>query len=190
MELDSFNEYVKKEHFVRAGSDMHKYMIKMAQEAQKITARLNNEYHEPQEIGAILSELTGREVDDTVTIFPPFYTDYGKNIVFGKHVFINAGCCFQDQGGIVIGDETLIGHKVVFATINHGLDKKERATNYFAPISIGKKVWIGANATILPGVTIGDHAVVAAGAVVNKDVPANAVVGGVPARIIKEIEDL
>lgn len=187
MDLNGFNNYVKKEPFVRAGSDAHKYMIKMAQEAQKITVKLNNAYHEPEEICEIMSELTGKEVDESVTIFPPLYSDFGKNIVFGKNVFVNSGCCFQDQGGIVIGDETLIGHNVVLATINHGLHPKERAANYFAPITIGKKVWIGANATIIQGVTIGDNAIVAAGAVVNKDVPDNTVVGGVPARVIKNI---
>lgn len=187
MELDYFNEYVKKEHFVRGGSPMHGYMVEMARAAQKITSKLNNTYHEPAEICAIMSELTGKEVDETFALFPPFYTDFGKNIVLGKNVFINSGCCFQDQGGIFIGDESMIGHNVVLATINHGLEKADRATNYFAPIVIGKGVWIGANATILQGVTIGDYSVVAAGAVVNKSVPANTVVGGVPAKIIKEI---
>lgn len=187
MDLKSFNNHVKKERFIGADSDMHEYMIKMAKEAQKFTVKLNNAYHEPEEICEIMSEFTGKKVDESVTIFPPLYTDFGKNITFGKNVFINSGCCFQDQGGIVIGDETLIGHNVVIATINHGLYPSERATNYFAPITIGRKVWIGANATILQGVTIGDNAVVAAGAVVNKDVPENTVVGGVPARIIKNI---
>lgn len=187
MQLEGFHEYVKKEQFVRSGSKMHEYMIKMAQEAQKLTVKLNNAYHEPKDICEIMSELTGKKVDESVTIFPPLYSDFGKNMVFGKNVFVNSGCCFQDQGGILIGDETMIGHNVVLATINHGLQENERATNYFAPITIGKKVWIGANATILQGVTIGDNAVVAAGAVVNKDVPANTVVGGVPAKIIKRI---
>lgn len=187
MQLECFHDYVKKEKFVRSGSKMHDYMIKMAQEAQKLTVKLNNAYHEPKEICEIMSELTGKKVDESVTIFPPLYSDFGKNIVFGKNVFVNSGCCFQDQGGILIGDETMIGHNVVLATINHGLQENERSTNYFAPITIGKKVWIGANATILQGVTIGDNAVVAAGAVVNKDVPANTVVGGVPAKIIKRI---
>ena len=121
-------------------------------------------------------------------MFPPFYTDCGKNLKIGKNVFINSGCRFQDQGGITIGDGALIGHNVVLATINHDLDPARRGDNLPAPIVIGEGVWIGANATVLPGVTIGDHAVVAAGAVVTKDVPADMVVGGVPAKTIRRIE--
>ena len=121
-------------------------------------------------------------------MFPPFYTDCGKNITVGKRVFINSGCCFQDQGGVEIGDDVLIGQQVVIATLNHDLHPEKRASMTPKPVKIGNKVWIGAHATILPGVTIGDGAVVAAGAVVTKDVPPNTVVGGVPAKIIKEIE--
>lgn len=97
------------------------------------------------------------------------------------------GCKFQDQGGIFIGDGSLIGHNVVLATLNHAMDPEDRATMIPAPIHIGKRVWIGANATVLPGVTIGDGAIVAAGAVVTKDVPENTVVGGVPARVMRKI---
>ncbi|MDE7290185.1 MAG: sugar O-acetyltransferase, partial [Oscillospiraceae bacterium] len=121
-------------------------------------------------------------------MFPPFYTDCGKNIHVGKNVFINAGCCFQDQGGITIGDDVLIGHQVVLATLNHDLDPDNRQSMIPKPIVIGNNVWIGSHATILGGVTIGDNAVIAAGAVVTKDVPENTVAGGVPAKIIKKIE--
>ena len=97
------------------------------------------------------------------------------------------GCKFQDQGGIFIDDGVLIGHNVVLATLNHAMQPERRGDMLPAPIHIGKRVWIGSNATVLPGVTIGDGAVVAAGAVVTKDVPANAVVGGVPAKAIRHI---
>ena len=106
----------------------------------------------------------------------------------GERVFINMGCKFQDQGGITIDEGALIGHNVVLATINHDLDPAKRQSMSYAPIHIGKNVWIGANATVLAGVTIGDGAVVAAGAVVTKDVEPNAIVGGIPAKIIKKIE--
>ena len=102
-------------------------------------------------------------------------------------MFLNTSCHFQDQGGITIGDGTLIGHNVVLATLNHELDPERRQNTIPSPIVIGRNVWIGANATITPGVTIGDGAIVAAGAVVTKDVPTMTIVGGVPAKIIKTI---
>lgn len=107
----------------------------------------------------------------------------------GKNVFINACCHFQDHGGVTIGDGCLIGHNVVFATLNHGLKPEDRVSMIPAPIVLGRNVWVGSNSTILAGVTIGDNAVVAAGAVVTKDVPDNVIVGGVPAKVIRHIED-
>ena len=132
-----------------------------------------------------MAQLIGRPVDEIVAMFPPIYSDFGKNITIGKGVFINSGCCFQDQGGITIGDGALIGHRVVLATINHDFAPERRATNHPAPIVIGENVWIGANVTVTPGVTIGDGAIIAAGAVVTKDVPPNVIAGGVPAKIIR-----
>lgn len=148
---------------------------------------MNSRYHTPEELRELMARLTGKQVDDTFRMFPPFTADFGKNITIGKNVFFNSGCRFQDQGGIVIGDGVLIGHNVVIATINHGLDPKEERKNHYAPVAIGNHAWIGSNATILPGVTVGEWAVVAAGAVVTKDVEPYAVVGGVPAKVIKHI---
>nr|WP_274955120.1 DapH/DapD/GlmU-related protein [Anaerostipes butyraticus] len=165
------------------------YANVLFQEAIQIGMELNTRYHTPEEIVKIMSRLTGRQVDDSFRLFPPFYTDFGKNITFGKDVFINSCCHFQDQGGISIGDGTMIGHSAVLATINHDLEPSKMRKNHYAPIIIGKHVWIGSNATILSGVTIGDWAVVGAGAVVTKDVPPMTVVGGVPAKVIRRIED-
>ena len=137
----------------------------------------------------LFSQLIGQKVDEGFGLFPPIYADYGQNIKVGKNVFINSGCCFQDQGGIEIGDDVLIGQQVVLATLNHDLQPDDRANMTPAPIKICDKVWIGAHATILAGVTVGKGSVVAAGAVVTKDVPENAVVGGVPAKIIKIIKE-
>lgn len=164
------------------------YANLLFQEAIRIGMELNNQYHTPKEILEIMNRPTGKEIDESFKLFPPFYTDFGKNITLGKDVFINSGCHFQDQGGILIGDGTMIGHNVVLATINHDLDPKNNRKNHYAPITIGKHVWIGSNATVLAGVSIGDWAVVGAGAVVTKDVPPKSVVGGIPARIIKMIE--
>ena len=161
---------------------------KYAREAQMVTARINTGFHEDKELREMVSELIGKDVPDDFCLFPPIYADFGKNITIGKNVFINSGCCFQDQGGIRIGDGCFIGHQVVFATIDHDLDPKRRAENHVAPIVLGKNVWVGSHATILKGVTIGDGSVVAAGAVVTKDVPPMTVVGGVPARVIRKIE--
>lgn len=187
MTLIEFLDYLNSGKTVIARSGVHQYMCMLSQEALKLTAKLNSSYCTPEKIHTIFSELTGQTVDESFSMFPPFYTDCGKNIHVGKNVFFNSGCKFQDQGGIYIGDGVLIGHNVVLATLNHGYAPAERANLIPAPIHIGKNVWIGSNATVLPGVTIGDGAVVAAGAVVTKDVPANMIVGGVPAKIIKPV---
>lgn len=159
-----------------------------SQEAQKITCELNYEYHDLDEIRELFSKLIGKPVSDDFRVFPPFTTDFGKNIHLGKNVFINSGCRLQDQGGIYIGDNALIGHNVVLATLNHEENPQKRGNLIPAPIKIGNDVWIGSNATILAGVTVGDGAIIAAGAVVTKDVGENAVVAGVPARYIRDIK--
>lgn len=164
------------------------YANLLFQEAIQIGMEMNAHYHTPEELRELMGRLTGKKVDDTFRLFPPFYMDFGKNITIGKDVFINSGCHFQDQGGITIGDGSLIGHNVVLATINHDLNPENGRKNHYAPIRIGAHVWIGSNATILPGVSVGDWAVVGAGAVVTKDVPPFTVVGGVPARILKTLE--
>ncbi|HIY49032.1 MAG TPA: sugar O-acetyltransferase [Candidatus Barnesiella excrementavium] len=170
------------------GPEIGWFMNEMSDEARRITCQMNNAYHTPDEIRELLAQLTGHPVPGTVRVFPPLYADFGKNIHLGENVFINDCCHFQDHGGITLGDGCQIGHGVVFATLNHGLAPEDRQTTYPAPIVLGRNVWVGANATILQGVTIGDNAVVAAGAVVTKDVAANTVVGGVPARLIHVIE--
>lgn len=167
--------------------EMNMASLAQTEKAMQQTAVLNNAYHTREEIVRMMSEITGEEVDESFRLFPPFYTDFGRNIHLGKNVFINSGCHFQDQGGIYIGDNVLIGHRVVMATVDHDFDPYDRH-NHYAPIHIGDRVWIGSGAIITKGVTIGENAVVAAGAVVTKDVPANAVVGGVPARVLKMVE--
>ena len=186
MTLNDFLEAVKTGEPLDT-EEIHQFMDRMSGEARRITFRLNSAYRTPGEVRAVLSELFGYKVPDTFRVFPPFYTDFGKNIHVGEGVFINACCHFQDHGGVILGDGCQIGHNVVFATLNHGLAPEERASTIPAPIVLGKNVWVGSNATILQGVTIGDNAVVGAGAVVTRDVPANAVVGGVPAKFIKSI---
>ena len=189
MELNEYLEYVKTEQVITANSPAHQLMHKLSQEAIKITTEMNNKYHTPEELTELFSALTDRKVPDGFGLFPPFYTDCGKNIHLGKNVFINSSCHFQDQGGIYIGNNVLIGHQVTLATLNHMQSPKDRGSMIPKAIHIGNDVWIGSSSTILPGVTIGDGAIVAAGAVVSKDVESNTIVGGVPAKFIKYAEE-
>ncbi len=187
MTITEYKDYIASGQKVEAGSEAHLLMHWASSEAQKITVKLNNEFHEPKEIRSLLSELWGTDVPVSVGMFPPFYTDFGKNTIVGERTFINAGCKFQDQGGIYIGNDCLLGHNATLCTINHAQDPDRRGDMEFHPIHIEDKVWLGANVTILPGVTIGEGAIVAAGAVVTKDVPPRTIVGGIPAKVIKKI---
>lgn len=134
-----------------------------------------------------LSEIIESKIDKTTTVFVPFYTNFGKHIALGKNVFINHACTFLDLGGITIEDDVQIGPKVNLITENHPVDPSKRKYLDLKSILIKRNAWIGAGATILPGVTVGENSIVAAGAVVSKDVPANSIVGGVPAKFIKAI---
>jgi len=163
-------------------------LFKVILKAIRTTAKLNTIVTDDlAKIRDIFSELIGKKVDDTFFIIPPFYTDFGENINIGKNVFVNHACTFMDRGGITLEDNVLIGPKVNLITTNHPLNPSERRATISHPIVIRKNAWIGAAATILPGVTIGENSVVASGAVVSKDVPPNTIVGGVPAKIIKTI---
>ena len=188
MTLDDFIEHVSQRKPLDT-PEIYEFMNVMSDEARRLTCELNSSFHTFEESRELMSRITGKPVDPSFRVFPPFYTDFGKNITIGKNVFINACCNFQDHGGVTIGDGCLIGHNVVFATLNHDLKPERRASMFPAPIVLGRNVWVGSNSTILSGVTIGDNAVVAAGAVVTKDVPANAIVGGVPAKVISHIDE-
>ena len=155
-------------------------------ETKQLLGRMNNA-SEPVEIRQLLSQITGSEIDDSVAVFTPLHINYGKNTRIGKNVFINFDCIFLDLGGITIEDDVQIAPKVSLLSEGHPLDPAKRQTLVPKPVHIKKNAWIGASATILPGVTVGENAVVAAGAVVSKDVPANTVVGGIPAKVIKTI---
>lgn len=158
------------------------------EQAQSLTAELNSGYRDADAVRALFSRLTGVEVDPTFHLLPPFYTDFGRNIRVGRNVFVNHCCEFMGRGGITIEDDVLIGPKVNLITINHPLDPARRRSTYCAPIVIKRGAWLGAAVSVMPGVTIGQNAVVAANAVVTKDVPDNAIVGGVPARLIRFID--
>lgn len=188
MELKELLNILNTEQIIHGGSAVNQAMVEVSNEARLLCAKLNTGVYTDEEIRAQVSEITGKELDKGFSMFLPFTTDFGKNIHIGKNVFINSGCRFQDQGGITIGDESLIGHNVVLATINHDLNPENRGTMTLKPIELKKRTWIGSNATILPGITVGENSVVAAGAVVTKDVPANTVVAGNPAQVVREIK--
>ena len=157
-------------------------------EAQRIIAEINTGYRDQAEVRRLFARLTGTAVHESFLLLPPFYTDFGRNIRVGRDVFINHACEFMDRGGITLEDDVLIGPKVNLITISHPLDPSRRRSTYCAPIVIKKGAWLGAAASVMPGVTIGENAVVAANAVVTRDVPDNTVVAGVPARTVKRID--
>ncbi len=134
-----------------------------------------------------LSEIINKKIDASTRIFVPFHTNFGRHISLGKNVFINHDCTFLDLGGITVEDDVLIGPKVSLITENHPIAPANRKSLSLHRVVIKRNAWIGAGATVLAGVTVGENAVVAAGAVVAKDVPANSIVGGVPAKFIKMI---
>lgn len=172
---------------VEAGSDVHRLMVAASERAMRITSRMNAAFVSLSDTRAQLERLFMRPLPEGVGLFPPFTTGCGLNTHLGADVFINAGCRFQDQGGIYIGDRVLIGHNCVIATLNHNMDPSRRANVLPAPVRIGADAWLGSNVTVLPGVTIGEGAVVAAGAVVTRDVAPRTVVGGVPAKLIRNL---
>ncbi|MGO1638123.1 sugar O-acetyltransferase [Ancrocorticia populi] len=183
--LEALLDVLNAGEMIRGGSGLHRAMHARTQEALRITAELNGSYHSEAEVRGLLSKLFGCEVDETAGLFPPFYTDFGCNTRLGKRVFLNMGCTFQDQGGITIGDGALLGHNTLIATLNHEMDPARRADMTPAPVHIGKDVWIGSNTTILPGVTIGDGAVVAAGSLVTSDISEGMLAVGRPAREVR-----
>ncbi len=187
--IQEFRELMAKETYVETGTELFNTFHKFSQEALKITSELNNKYHTPEEIRELFSKLTESDIDETFGLFPPFYTDCGKNIKIGKNVFINACCRFQDQGGIEIKEGTLIGHNTTIATLNHDFNPNKRQNISPKHVKIGKNVWIGSDCTILPGVEIGDGAIIGAGSVVTKSIPKNTIAVGNPAKVIRKIQE-
>ncbi|WP_426753965.1 sugar O-acetyltransferase [Myxococcus sp. Y35] len=174
---------------VRIGTPESEVMFNNIRRAMRLTAELNKlSFDDAEEIRARFSELTGRKVDTTFSLIPPFYTDHGVNIRVGRNVFINQCCTLMDIGGIDIADDVMIGPKVNLITSSHPLEpSRRRASAVARPIILQKNVWIAAAVTILPGVTVGENSVVGAGSVVTADVAPNSFVAGVPARLIRRL---
>lgn len=186
-QIDYFLERMDSGEEVEADSDVHRLMAATSERAMRITSHMNATFVSLSDTHAQLERLFMRPLPEGVGLFPPFTTDCGLNTHLGADVFINAGCRFQDQGGIHIGDRALIGHNCVIATLNHNMDPARRANLLPAPVRIGADAWLGSNVTVLPGVAIGEGAVVAAGAVVTHDVAPRTVVSGMPAKLIRNL---
>jgi acetyltransferase-like isoleucine patch superfamily enzyme len=158
--------------------------------AMAITSALNRlTYADTDEVRSLFEDLVGQPVGDHFRLIPPFYADCGKNIRVGARVFINQNCTFYSLAEITVGDDVMIGPNVSLITSEHPVAPSQRRAFLLGkPITIGNGVWIAAGATVIGGVTIGENAVVAAGSVVTRDVPANTLVAGNPARVIRSIE--
>ena len=187
MDLKEYLDRMNRGEPITGDSNLHHFMREISEESMRLTFQLNSHYHSQEEVRDIFSRIIGKPVHRSFRLFPPFYTNCGKNITVGKGVFINTGCHFLDQGGITIGNGTFLGNNVVLTTLNHDFDPENRRTTYPAPIVIGNNVWLASSVTVVPGVHIGDGSIVAAGSVVTRDVPPNTLVGGVPARVIRAI---
>lgn len=156
---------------------------------EQLVMAMNEKYRTPNEVRGYLERITGKEIADSVAISLPFYTDYGRHISFGKDIFINQNVMFVDLGGIVIEDHVLIGPMCRIITVNHLVEPKRRRGISVSSVKIEENAWLGANVTVLPGVTVGKNSIVAADSTVTKDVPENVIVAGTPAKIVKEIKE-
>ncbi|WP_163531838.1 DapH/DapD/GlmU-related protein [Helicobacter suis] len=163
-------------------------ILKVIMNTQRLIHRLNTEFLNDKQIAELMSELTGKPFDASNWILPPFYTDFGRNISFGKGCFIHQNCTFLDRGGISIANGVWIYPRVCLNTTNLNFNPYKRQIVSSKSIVIKERVWIGINVTVCPGVTIGENSIVAAGSVVTKDVPPNVIVGGNPAKIIRPLE--
>ncbi|WP_254272654.1 sugar O-acetyltransferase [Haloarcula marina] len=157
--------------------------------ARELTRRYNQTAtDEDAERDAILTDLLGSRGEDC-HVEPPFRCDYGSNVHVGENFYANFDCVVLDVCRVDIGKNCQLGPGVHIYTATHPLDASERIAGpeYGKPVTVGDNVWVGGRAVLNPGVTVGDDAVVASGAVVTEDVPDNVVVGGNPATVVKEL---
>jgi len=181
--------WANESRFIPRGTPDSAAMVARTQRAMRLAAAINSlTFDDADAVRALFCDLTGRPVDERFRLIPPFYTANGTEIRVGRNVFINQNCTIYDLAEVIIGDDVMIGPNVSLITSSHPVEPSQRRSGVIArPIVIGNNVWIAAGATVIGGVTIGDHAVVAAGSVVTKDVPADTLVGGNPARVIRSI---
>ena len=168
------------DRFMRVHSAEFQAMAERVLRTTELTSRLNVlPFEDDAGKAELFKQILGKPLPERVTIYPPFFTDHGLHLDLAERVFINQNCTFLDYAGIRLGEGVMVGPKVTFVTVGHPVDPEERRGWLTgAPIDVAENVWIGAGATILPGVSIGRDAVVAAGAVVTDDVPAASLVTG------------
>lgn len=176
------------ERLMRIHSDEFQAMAARVLQVTELTSRLNVlSFDDEAGKAKLFDQILGRPLPPKVTIYPPFYTDHGLHLDLAERVFINQGCTFLDYAGIRLGERVMIGPKATFITSGHPVDPEERRLYLTGgPIDIAENVWIGAGATILPGVSIGRDAVIAAGAIVADDVPAASLVAGPKATVRRQ----
>ena len=185
--METLLEKIKKANEILKDDELFKEIHIAKEENEKLIAEMNNGYKTNEEKLEYLEKITGKSINKSVTVSLPFQTDFGKHISFGKNIFVNKEAIFVDLGGITIEDDVLIGPKVSLLTVNHILEPSKRRGLTTGEIIIKKNAWIGAGATVLAGVTIGENSVVAANSTVTKNVPNNVIVAGTPAKIIKKL---
>jgi len=173
------------EEFWNRDEEISKAKIRGRLLCQKLNAVPIDDVYQINEICGELFAECGTEL----YMKPPFFCDFGYNIHIGKSVLINFNCAFLDAAPITIGDDCFIGPMVGLYTVNHPLDPERRNEGYVTgkPITLGKNVWLGGSVTVLPGVIIGENSVIGAGSVVTKDIPANVIAAGNPAKVIKKL---
>lgn len=172
---------------IEPDSEVSRKLDELSWNARWGTNYLNCVAHSRNIVCRILTEIIEQPVEESVLVYPPFYTDIGINLHLGSRIFINQECHFLDVGGITIADDCLLGTGVTIISVTHDTDPRRRGVLLPAHVAVEHGAWIGAGVTILPGVTVGAHAVVGAGAVVTKDVLPGTVAAGVPARYIRDV---
>ena len=183
----AFQEFLNTGRQVPEKDGLRQLISSIQANNQPLVQELNTQVQTTDSARAMLEKITLEAIDESVIVNTPFQTDFGRHIHFGKHIYINKDVFMVDLGGIFIEDDVLIGPRAKLISVNHPLEPAARHRLELKSVVIKKNAWIGADATILPGVTVGENAVVAAGAIVSKDVPPNTVVAGVPARVIKTL---
>lgn len=183
-----FSPYMNTGRYVPETDGIRQRISEIQAENQPLVQTLNTQVQTLESTRRLLEQLTQSTIHESVSINVPFQTDFGRHIHFGQRIYINKEVFMVDLGGIFIEDDVLIGPRAKLISVNHPLAPADRHKLELKSVTIKKNAWIGADATILPGVTVGENAVVAAGALVTKDVPANTVVAGVPAKVMKTID--